>query len=280
MIISPTHGFVFVHIPKCAGTTVRTQIARCDANHLALAETGSHPVLGDIDYGHVQLPLLRQHFPEHYAHLETLTAFAIVRDPLSRFGSALRQVLWQYEQTPMTLIKPEVLRDRALATIDTIGTEIDAPAFRNIFFARQADYLFDGDRQLVDHPVPIELVGDFISYLSAKTNTPMISDTKSNQNVDLKHKWLGPVAFKVNGFLRERLPQGLHTRLKDVGVGLLASKKSAAEASGILDLPEVRQFVAETYAKDAEIYAKAQADKDALQAGFQSGDLPRLRSVR
>lgn len=274
MIISPLHRFVFVHVPKCAGTSVRTQIAACDPDHIAMALPGPHPELGRIDYGHVPLSQLRQHFPENYAYLRDLSSFAILRDPLSRFGSSLRQTLWRYEQKPMTLIEPEVLRARTLEIMDELAAEIDAPSARMIFFARQRDFVFDGTDRMVDHLVPIEDVGAFIAYLSQKTGTPMDADRRSNQNVDLRAKWLGPLAFRVNGFLRERLPQGLHTRIKDAALGVLATRTSAAETSGVLDMPEVHEFVDTYYGEDLTLYRQAQTEAPQLRARFADGSLP------
>jgi hypothetical protein len=281
MIISPRHGFVFIHVPKCAGTSVRTQIAAYDPDHISLANTGNHPVLGRIDFGHVPLTLLREHFPEHYSYLKRLPAFAVVRDPLTRFGSAFRQHLWQYEQTPMTMVDPKVLRERILTAIDHVAAELDAPSRKMIFFSRQSDFVYDNDQRLVDHLVPIENVGDFIAYLAVKTGAPMDPERRSNQNVDLKAKWLGPAAFRVNDILRRNLPQHLHARIKDAAVGLLATRKSAAETSGILDLPEVRDFVAEAYVSDFELYRRAQEEAPDLLAGFRSGRLSSdLKAVR
>jgi hypothetical protein len=99
--------------------------------------------------------------------------------------------------------------------------------------------------------------------------------------VDLKAKWLGPAAFRVNDILRRNLPQHLHARIKDAAVGLLATRKSAAETSGILDLPEVRDFVAEAYVSDFELYRRAQEEAPDLLAGFRSGRLSSdLKAVR
>lgn len=268
MIISDRHGFVFVHVPKCAGTSVRTQIAACDPDHIAMGEVGSHPTLGALDYGHVPLHQLRVHFPENYAYLERLPAYAILRDPLSRFGSSLRQTLWRYEKTPMTLIAPETLKARTREIIDRVRDEIDAPSAEMIFFARQCDFVFDGERRMVEHLVPIEEVGAFVSYLSALTGTPMDPDRRSNQNVDLKAKWLGPVAFKVNDALRRALPLGVHDWIKSAALSVLASKTSAAETSGVLEMPEVQMAVEELYARDTELYQLARAETPALRAHF------------
>lgn len=273
MIISSQYGFVFVHIPKCAGTSIRAQIVACDPTHVALAEPGGHPVLGQIDYGHIPLSQLREHFPDHYASVVKLPAFAVVRDPLSRFGSAFRQLLWQYEQTAMTMVKPETLRRRVFEAMDRVEAEIDAPSHQMIFFSRQCDFVYDDGQRLVDHLVPIENVGAFIAYLSKLTGVAMDTDRRSNQNVDLRYKWLGPLAFKINAVMRRHMPQHLHARAKSAAVSVLASRKSAAETSGILDMPEVQDFVARVYADDLKLYQMAQSEAPHLIAGFERGQL-------
>lgn len=271
MIISPRHRFVFVHIPKCAGTSVRTQLIKCDPDHISLGEVGVHPVLGTIDFGHIQLSVLRQHFPEYYANLLDYTSFAVLRDPLARFGSALRQVLWRFEKRPMTLIPPAELRERTLRLLDEIAAEIDAPSPRLIFFARQTDFVFDEGRRLVDHLIPLDLVAEFLGYMERRTGVPLVTSVRSNQNVELRFKSLGPLAFRVNHMLRRTLPLDVHARIKNAAVGLLARPGDAAEASGVLDLPEVRDFVATEYAGDADLYSAAARDRASISSAL-AGD--------
>ena len=199
MIISPKHQFVFVHIPKCAGTSVRTQLLKSDPGAIALGKLGNHPVLGAIDYGHIPLGQLGQHFPDHYRNLLDYTSFAVVRDPLERFGSALRQVLWQYEERPMTLIPVAELRAKTLEMLDRIAAEIDAPSAPFIFFARQESFIFDEGQQIVDHLIPLDLTGPFIAYMAERTGTPMDTGMRANQNVDLRYKRLGGLAYQING---------------------------------------------------------------------------------
>jgi hypothetical protein len=273
MLISPKHRFVFVHIPKCAGTSVRHQLRACDPDHIFLGRPGDHPVLGRIDYAHIPLAQLRAHFPEHYASLRDFEAFALVRDPLDRFGSALRQIMWQYEKRPMTLIPPEELRTQTLRMLDRIATEIDAPSHPYIFFARQSDYLFDQGAQIVDHVLPIALVPDLLDYFAHRTGVALDRDRRSNQNVELRFKRLGGLAYAANRTVRAILPAALHTRIKARALGLIAKKQTAAEASGILDLPEVQDFVTAHYAHDQQVFAAVMAQKDSLQAGLKAGRL-------
>lgn len=273
MIISPRHRFVFVHIPKCAGTSVRTQIVKCDPGHIAMGEVGTHPVLGQIDFGHVPLPVLRQHFPVEYGYLERFASYAVVRDPLDRFGSSLRQMLWRYHQRPMTLIPADELRELTLAILADISGELDNPSNRFIFFARQRDFILDGDRRMVDHLIPLHLVPDLIAHLARITGTPMDPGTRSNQNVELRFKKIGGVAYRVNDMLRRTLPLDIHARIKDSALKLLSARKSAAEASGILDLPEVRAFVDRHYAEDQQIYRDVMAGADRMKVDLQADRL-------
>lgn len=271
MIICPTHGIVFVHIPKCAGTAVRSQISRCDPAMVEMARLMTHPVLGRIDAGHVPLHHLRDHFPEPWAALQEMDSFAVLRDPVDRFGSALRQILWQYDDhRPMTLIPPEELRDRALALLPEIAAQIPAPSHKMIFFARQKSFTHLDDRQVVRHLVPLGLVPDFIAHLSRRTGMAMDTGARANQNVDLRFKGLGQLPFQINAFLRARLPRGLHARIKGAALGVLASKNSAARESGLLDLPEIRDFVAEHYAEDIALYRAALEDRLRLRAWLQA----------
>lgn len=273
MIICPKHRFLFVHIPKCAGTSIRLQLRECDDTHIFLGRTGMHPVLGKIDYAHIPLYQLRAHFPEHYAYFAEFESFAVVRDPLERFGSALRQILWQYEKRPMTLIPPEELREMTVRALEQIHSEIEAPSHQYIFFTRQSDYIYDDGHRLIDHLVPVDLAADLLGYFSRRTGVALDQGRRSNQNVEMRFKGLGNMAYRANAALRKSLPSGLHSRIKTAALKVLATKDSAAEASGILDIPDVRDFVAEHYRQDAEIYRTVAQERERLKVALKAGNL-------
>ncbi len=273
MIISPKHRFVFVHIPKCAGTSVRHQLRDCDPDHIFLGRPGDHPELGRIDYAHLTIAQLKAHFQQEYTALRDFDGFALVRDPLPRFGSALRQLLWQYEERPMTLIPPGELREMVLTRLEEIAEQIDEPSFKYVFFTRQCDYIFDGDEALVDHVIPTTLVPDLLDYFSKRTGVALDRERRSNQNVELRFKGIGGLAYGANRLARRVLPLELHSRLKNLAIGLVAKKESAAQASGLLDLPEVRAFVDEHYARDQDLYRAVMAQEERLRKDLRSGQL-------
>lgn len=280
MIICPTHRFVFVHIPKCAGTSVREQISLCDPEQVVLEGVGSHPVLGRLDQVHIPLDLLRRHFPEHYASVRDLDSFAVVRDPLARFGSALRQALWQYGKRPMTLIPPEEVRETTLNMLERIAAEGDAPSHRLVHFTRQERFVLDEGRQVTRYLIPLDLVPDLIGYLSRRTGVAMQTGARANRNVDLRLKGpLGRLAVQANHVLWKTLPRSVHRSVRDAALKVLSTRKSAAETAGVLDLPEVRDFVAEHYAGDIRLYRAVAARRDEIRAGLASNDLARVFST-
>lgn len=279
MIICPTQRFVFLHIPKCAGSSVRRQILGCDPDHIELGRVGRHEDLGRIDYGHIPLDLLRQHFPDYNTPVRNLDAFAILRDPYARFGSALRQVLWRYEKRHMTLIPPDELREMTLRMLDRVAVEIETPSHQLIFFIRQGRFVFDEGRQVAQHLIPLDLVPDFIAYLSRRTGTEMEPEARANQNVDLKVKGrLGALAFRANHLLWTMLPAGLHREIKTAALRVLSTDQSAAEAGGIQNLSEVRDFVTEYYAEDIRLYDTVMARRAEIAEGLAQNDLAQVVS--
>ncbi|MDZ7814367.1 MAG: sulfotransferase family 2 domain-containing protein [Ideonella sp.] len=94
-IINTTHGFVFVHIPKTAGTSVCQALAK----HCGVLDIE----LGGTAFGEaIQTPYLRRHgLRKHSTAQEirerigaerwaSMSSFAVLRDPVERLASAYR----------------------------------------------------------------------------------------------------------------------------------------------------------------------------------------------
>lgn len=266
MILCPAHGFAFVHVPKCAGSSVRRQIEDADPGNVVYGRPGEHPTLGLIDYGHIPLATLREHFADAYAFLLEHDAYAVARDPLARFGSAVRQTLWSYEHKPMTLYAPGELRDKTLRLMDEVARDIDALPYRLTFFQRQDDFVHDGGRRIVEHVYAIDHVDRLLDDLGRRMGRTLDPELRANQNVSLRVKALGGLAYRVNDLLFRHAPPRLHAAVKGAALRVLARKEDAATESGMLDWPEVRAFVAEHYAADFALYRDALAARAAPAA--------------
>lgn len=238
-----------------------------------------HPALGPVDWGHVPLALLEEHFPDAWAALHAYDSFAVVRDPLSRAASALRQVFWQYDQRPMTLIPSGELKDLTQRTLEEVDAEMDRLAAgqlqllprRFIFFTPQCDFIELDGAQITRTLVPLSMVGDFLSYLARRTGAPLQANARANQNVDLRFKRIGRVAYAVNDRLRRTLPTDLHMKIRDTALKLLARRRNAAESNGLLESSDLGDFVAKHYTRDRAIVGAVSARQEALAAAF-AGD--------
>jgi hypothetical protein len=158
MIVSHSKRFIFVHIPKCAGTSFRDALKRYHDDSENFWYRRYHPYFGcEIDYAHMRLWELHALFPgilDAMAHYETL---ALVRSPYERFISALAQHLTAfhpnldyYGADRDTLCGyAERFIDQELRMDRVVGNA------RFVHFSFQTWYISLGERRLVRHVLPI-----------------------------------------------------------------------------------------------------------------------------
>ena len=91
MIISDTQRFIFLHIPKCGGTTIRNSLIDFDTrnnyfwmyDYLPGAEADSEKQR--IDKAHMSLPIFKQLYPRDFELLNEYTVFAFSRNPIKSY---------------------------------------------------------------------------------------------------------------------------------------------------------------------------------------------------
>jgi hypothetical protein len=210
MIISDKFRFVFVHIPKCAGTSVRKALISLDDRVGKYQHVKVHDNLGRLDYAHIPLKVLKKYFKEDYLCIENYQAFAIVRDPPSRFPSALAQRLLMYKNRKLNnLTDHEAKReiDEVISYLSCIPKETPVLKPEFIHFARQIDYVE------IDGHVPIKTVYtvEEIKYLFAWveriTDQAMRSDDGKNMRLDYNYKTISVLDHTIRGLLQAVLPE-------------------------------------------------------------------------
>ena len=156
MIISERKNFIFIHNPKCAGTSVRKALADYDT-------TGEFFWMHDtwngkkIDKAHMPLYVFRSRFPDYFALLPSHFSFMFVRNPYDRSVSAFNE------------IHPELVpKDESAKAVETYTTALNAfigaitklGLRRNLLkyrhFVRQSDMAYLGYKRLVDVIMKVE----------------------------------------------------------------------------------------------------------------------------
>tara|TARA_Y100001968_G_C19370521_1_gene724912 strand:+ start:739 stop:1422 length:684 start_codon:yes stop_codon:yes gene_type:complete len=94
MIISDEKEFIFIHNPKCGGTTVRDSLKRFDTHaHWYWGQTKINDIT--IDKAHMSLSILRMHFPEAFKLMSKYFVFGVVRNPYKRVISSYNEVFFK-----------------------------------------------------------------------------------------------------------------------------------------------------------------------------------------
>lgn len=277
MIINDGFRFVFIHIPKCGGTSVRAALAELDDRKDVYFARGrsAHSALGSLDYHHIPLRTLKQYFREDFDCVKEYLGFAVVRNPYTRFPSSISERLIAFKgRRPDDLSEKEVRREIHEAveylTDSSLRLPIVDPKF--IHFSRQVDYLeIDGER-LIERIYPIERLSDMILEIGTMTDKELLYQVKKNQRLGYRFKGLKSIDAVLQRIVIASIP-------KHIWRPAFGTLKNALVRGGVLrewhktyenlfETQSVTDFISEFYKDDIRIY------KEAIEHGRSSGSAP------
>lgn len=257
MILNYSHHIAFMHIPKCAGSSVKDQLRAIDETGGRFERAEPHPRFGRVHRAHLPLWLLAELYPDDFAVVRQSDVFAVLRDPQARFASSLAQRIEQFgKRDPFALSAGEV-RAEVDTVIDFLTQSPDDPRLEFCHFIRQRDFTHLNETQIATHLYLLEDVAALMADIGARTGQVIRPDARSNQKVAFRTPMLKAPVLAVNALLRQILPVGVHTALKETGKGLLGRKGKGAVWAKTLDAPDIRAFVADHYRADAALVAQA-----------------------
>ncbi len=254
MILSDRYQFVFIHVPKCAGTSVRQAVLPYhDADSRFLKAVERHPDLGEIDFRHLPLALLRQIDPEAFEKLKTYDSFALLRDPAQRFRSALAQRTKMYLGKEFAQLEPAEIRAEIDRVVDYLQGDpaVIAPEF--IHFARQCDYVTMDGAQVVRHLYPIERLDLLGAALGRHIGTDDLRIGHANRTTVFRHPRLKHLLRGGSAAARRLLPAEMHEALR-VRARRKLMKPGIAAPVPAFDDAAVQAFISSYYAADIALY--------------------------
>ena len=254
MILSDRYRFVFIHVPKCAGTSVRAAVAPYhDADSRFLKGVELHPDLGEIDFRHLPLGLLRDIDPEAFEKLKIYDSFALIRDPFQRFRSALAQRTKMYLGKEFAQLDQVDIRAEIDRVIDYLKSEprVIAPEF--IHFSRQSDYIGVDGVQLVRHVYPLERLDLLGAALGRHIGTDELQIGHANKTTVFRHPQLKHLLRGGSAAARRVLPRALHEALR-VHARRKLMRPGGTAPLPAFDHPAVQAFINSYYAADIALY--------------------------
>ncbi|AVW93599.1 sulfotransferase family 2 domain-containing protein [Celeribacter baekdonensis] len=236
-IIREADKFVFVHIPKCGGSSIA----------IGLTAALDPPLPGEIRYtglkldtreglgtymdAHKPLWMLRDYFPDELAAYRNCACFAVARDPFKRFISAVQQHIREFGNSNIAEMSDAEVNQTLDHIMDHITTHRDNVGGEYVHFIPQYDYVFlDGER-IVEHVYPLE-------------------------NLDAMATHIATVIKRFGKPLRKVMPSGLYWSVKSFVIKSM-TKYLPDNSLDALHSDRVRAFVKEYYANDTWLYDEA-----------------------
>lgn len=253
MIVSDSHRLVFVHIPKCAGTTIRTALKSIDGLGNHFGGYFDYPEGGRVLLSHLPMAELRRHFPGCYEKVEDYDSYAVLRDARVRFASALFQHLRAYRGLDPACLSLSLFRQAALETCLRLERPAERRALDLMFFLPQSAFVAIEDRQVVRHLYRIEDLPRLAQDLNTRHGVAIDVDVRHNEAGLPPRPRLAAVHRTAGVVLRRVVGGGRFARLRS---GLRRAGGVAPDAlyRQLFEDDSIARFVDAYYAQDQERY--------------------------
>ena len=263
VILDDQHRFAFVHIPKCAGSSVKL------ANpSLFQGAKFSRPVegtrLGTLPWPlctHLPLAVLADALPEDFEKLRQYESFTVVRDPVDRFVSAVMQHEREFGDGSSASFVGQRFFDLCQRRIDGLpAMALTDP--RSCHFFRQVDYVYLGGEQVVQH---IDLPGSFTAlnrFLGAHGFCPVADSEKVNSSVRPKSA-LFAAAVRHGKRVRQWMPRELKVALWKtlIQLGFYTDNSSQQLSQRIRETSRLFGALQEFYREDFALVSSVEAEQ-------------------
>ncbi|MEL7347629.1 MAG: sulfotransferase family 2 domain-containing protein [Pseudomonadota bacterium] len=258
MIVSAVHNFGFVHIPKCAGSTIRHQLRERDDLKGRFYRNIAHPTLGRINGNHLTLAVLRQEYPDAFAALQAVESYTIVRDPTERFVSAVAQAVRDEggEAGALSARQIAVLAHRLIGELERAEGVLTGV---HILFERQIEYVMLDGSSIVDHVFPMERLDALFEAMATRHDLHLNRETVWNPTVTYRFPALTKTLKRMKDRAKKTLPVAGYTRLRDAALPIFTTRGVPKLNQTLLEDDRIQAFIAERYAEDAALHRTALA---------------------
>lgn len=261
MIISDEHRFAFIHIPKCAGSTVRRQLSGIDSYNGKFGRATEHPVAGRLDYPHLPLRVLAELFPDEFAKIRQYDSVALMRDPFERFLSSLLQRMRSWRRVAPSEFTREMLRQEAVSVIANLEPNPDRVRLEYSHFTRQCDYLDLNGEPIVHHVYSVDQLPAFSAFLEQRVGFGLDLQIRDNASVIPRFAWMRASMNVLRPAYTAILPAQIKHRLRSMMLRQhLYRDARDTFLTDLMDEPLISGFVEDFYRQDILRYRALTGD--------------------
>lgn len=257
MIVSDTHRFIFVHIPKCAGTAVRTALAPYDESGGRFdRRVATDPAHGRLDYTHLPLHLMGHVAPEVMEKFASYATYAVCRDPFARFPSAVAQRIKMVHDSHIAAYDSQALQAEIERVIEWLERHDHVTDPDYIHFARQSDYVFLDGRRLVQTVAPLERIETLRTAIGQRIGAELPSFGRENQRMTFTRPNLRGILTAGSTAAKRLLPPSWSGRLRAAARSIWL-RPAGDDVPEPFQTPAVRNFIERYYRDDLTLYRAA-----------------------
>lgn len=260
MIINDQYQFIFVHIPKCAGTSVRTPLSQFDDRQgFYTNRVDQHHSLGLLDYVHIPLFTLRDFFNADYKKFEHYWAFTVIRDPFLRFPSSLSQQLKMYGERPIqNLGKKEVKSeiDRVISFLSKQPQNNHQLPAHYIHFQKQVDFIYVDGKKTVKSLYTVDQVGKLLEQISDRVGHDLTKKNEfgeSNNQTLIHRNEVLRILFQSTRSINKNIANFLPRTIK-ISLRLLVYTSQNQKPDNVFSSNYVKDFIRNYYKDDIQLW--------------------------
>lgn len=267
-IISDEHHFVFVHIPKCAGQTVSTQLIEAGVdwdknyNSYPLFE---HAVKGQFMMAHLPLPVLSELFPKTLVKYQNYHTFAVAREPRARFASAMAQHLREFHDVDLHSISEKAIARKVDEIMKQMANTPVWTPVEYIHFTRQSDYVYLDGKRIISDLYTTDSLPEFYYMLGVRYGLELNPTFATNTTTTYRVPALKRTFQKASASCRKVLPSQAFNALR-VKARAVAIVQTKGKMPDIFWSDTVNSFLQDFYAADYLLWRELQADIAVQQA--------------
>lgn len=256
MIISHRHQIAFVHIPKCAGTSVRSQLNAISDTEIRFAKFKMHPVLGRVHMGHLPLWVIRDHYPDYFESLCAYRTYAVCREPHARFQSAVSEQLGDRLHGKSQRESQDLMVDTALRAIDAISGTKRLVDGNYCVFIPQTHFVYLDCKKIVKKIFQMQDVNILLQEISDISGKEFSTHSRNNQSLNFRVKSLEKPLRRLNEMASFALPKSIHNKTKQY-VQKIAVRPPSEKVQVLKQRRDIYEFVEEYYFDDFLLYEQA-----------------------
>jgi hypothetical protein len=258
MIVSDKHKFVFIHIPKCGGTTLRVGIKKFDDTDGFFTNIKDNPDYGKLNYVHLPLFMIKKLYPDTFSKILDYDSIAFIRNPYKRFSSSLAQHIREYRNCEITHLSNKRILEIAHEVVDTLKAyKYNLLPYEYIHFQPQEDYIYvDGDKY-VKYVFAINNIKSAIKLIEKKTKCIIDNETTKNKTVIYKNS---SVRIAIRILKKIGLRPFLFSFYKKYFHLFTGSKNKIDDF--ILDDKKINDFIMSFYQNDIILYKLNSTNKN------------------